>query len=156
MTFCFALFCCGNVFPSRQVLKVAHKHRTQIAALEMLQVQDEERHRANILRNNVRLMRDFGLVWLTFALCWLPFCGITLHLSLQQDMFVALDRMKVPYTLASMLFMINSALNPFIYAVRFKTFRCSLRMVFGCLTLEQKQAQQAVINEQLSTWFPIV
>ena len=133
-----------------QVLKVARKHLTQIAALEMLQDTVESPPHTNLLRMkriNVRLVRDFSVVWLCFALAWLPFSLLTLHIGLQDDVFAALDSVRAAYDMTVLAFMFNSLVNPFVYAIRFKTFKYSLKLVFCCLEADKRQSYQTMLNE---------
>ena len=116
----------------------------------MLQESEESSQQTNLLRMkriNVRLVRDFGVVWLCFALAWLPFSLITLYIGLQPDVFVATDSVKPAYILTTLAFTSNSAVNPFIYAIRFKTFRYSLKLLFCCLQPDERQAYLTRLNE---------
>ena len=134
----------------QQVLKVARRHLTQIAALEMLQDTVESLPQTNLLRMkriNVRLVRDFGVVWLCFALAWLPFSLLTFYIGLQDDVFAALDSVRAAYDLTVLAFMFNSLVNPFVYAIRFKTFKYSLKLIFCCLEPDKRQAYQVMLNE---------
>ncbi|XP_006813630.1 substance-P receptor-like [Saccoglossus kowalevskii] len=83
-------------------------------------------HTMQKVRKNV--LKMLLLVFVAYAVCWGP----------NQVMFalfcvgVKIDFLRGYYQFTSILGLLNSAINPFIYALKYKQFQNGIRIVFGC------------------------
>lgn len=94
------------------ILWKAHRHEASVSSL-----QGQAR-----MRMDIRLARTFGFILLILVGCWLPVLSFMIA-----DVSVELTRMqKRAFAFCSTLCLVNSAVNPLLYALRCRELRVAL------------------------------
>ncbi|CAL8353709.1 unnamed protein product [Arctogadus glacialis] len=105
------------------------KARLHTAAMAALQAAAAGPQRARV-RLDLRLARTLSLVLLVLVGCWLPVLGFMLA-----DVAAALGlAQRRAFAFCSMLCLVNSAVNPLLYALRCQEIRRALVARLRCLT----------------------
>ncbi|XP_077433005.1 cannabinoid receptor 2 isoform X2 [Vanacampus margaritifer] len=108
-----ALILCAYVL----ILWKAHRHEASMSNLQGALGSGHAR-----LRMDIRLARTFGLILLTLVGCWLPALSFMLA-----DVAVVLTRnQQRAFAFCSTLCLLNSAVNPLLYALRCRELRLAL------------------------------
>lgn len=101
------------------------------------------------MRMDIQLARTFSLILLILAVCWLPVLSI-----MMVDVMVTLKKTQQRmYAFCSTLCLVNSCVNPLLYALRCRELRGELLALFKCCKacrepiLEKTRSQR---NENIS------
>ncbi|XP_029360951.1 cannabinoid receptor 2 [Echeneis naucrates] len=99
------------------ILWKAHRHESSMASLQGAAGTRQAR-----MRMDIRLARTFGLILLILVSCWLPALSFMLA-----DVCIRLSRPKQrAFAFVSTLCLLNSAVNPLLYALRCRELRVAL------------------------------
>ncbi|KAM9806199.1 cannabinoid receptor 2 isoform 2-T2 [Syngnathus typhle] len=99
------------------ILWKAHRHEASLSNLQGAVGAGHAR-----MRMDIRLARTFGLILLTLVGCWLPALSFMLA-----DVAVELSRTQQrAFAFCSTLCLLNSAVNPLLYALRCRELRLAL------------------------------
>ncbi|XP_071325812.1 LOW QUALITY PROTEIN: cannabinoid receptor 2 [Trachinotus anak] len=99
------------------ILWKAHRHETSMTSLQGAAGTGQAR-----MRMDIRLARTFGLILLILVGCWLPVLSFMLA-----DVSVSLTRTQQrAFAFCSTLCLVNSAVNPLLYALRCRELRVAL------------------------------
>ncbi|KAM4600449.1 cannabinoid receptor 2 [Polymixia lowei] len=99
------------------ILWKAHRHEASMSGIHAVAGAGQARMRMDIL-----LARTFGLILLILVGCWLPALSFMLT-----DVFVVLTRAQQrAFAFCSILCLVNSAVNPLLYALRCRELRIAL------------------------------
>ncbi|XP_072465395.1 cannabinoid receptor 2 [Notamacropus eugenii] len=104
------------------VLWKAYQHTTNLVAYQQRRLTGLSR-----IRLDVRLAKTLGVVLMVLVLCWLPVLTLMVY-SLAASMN---KQIKKVFAFCCMLCLVNSMVNPVIYALRSREIRSSAR---NCLT----------------------
>ncbi|XP_040835479.1 cannabinoid receptor 2 [Ochotona curzoniae] len=115
LLFIACLFC-GIICTYGHVLWKAHQHVASLAEHQDRQVPGMAR-----MRLDVRLAKTLGLVLTVLLICWFPVLALMAH-SLVATMS---NQVKKAFAFCSMLCLVNSMVNPVIYALRSGEIRSS-------------------------------
>lgn len=108
------------------VLWKAHRHESSMTALQGAAGTGHAR-----MRMDIRLARTFGLILLILVGCWLPALSFMLA-----DVVVLLTRTQQrAFAFCSTLCLVNSAVNPLLYALRCRELRVALLQLLERLHL---------------------
>ncbi|KAM9309704.1 cannabinoid receptor 2 [Pholidichthys leucotaenia] len=99
------------------ILWKAHRHESSMVSLQESTGKGHAR-----MRMDIRLARTFGLIVLIMVSCWLP----TLSLMLADISYRLSRNEKRAFAFCSTLCLVNSAVNPLLYALRCRELRVSL------------------------------
>ncbi|XP_074832158.1 cannabinoid receptor 2 [Carettochelys insculpta] len=106
------------VYVYGQVLWKAHKHTVY---MEKCQTQDRQRNAK--MRMDVMLVKTLVMVLAVVVACWSPVLGLIMY-----SLFASLNNhIKRVFAFCSTLCLLNSMVNPLIYALRSRELRSSLR-----------------------------
>ena len=122
LMYVFVIFCYLRVY--KEVRTVKKKISTQNTIPEI---------RRSNTKENYRSIKTTSLVILTFTLCYMPFCGSYLALSIARRFSLEttskhLTSYALPLSQAVIL--LNSALNPVVYYFRLSSVRSVVRRLF--------------------------
>ncbi|XP_072249347.1 cannabinoid receptor 2 [Leuresthes tenuis] len=99
------------------ILWKAHRHESSMTSLQGAAGTGQAR-----MRMDIRLARTFGLILLILVGCWLPALSFMLA-----DVFVILTHTQQrAFAFCSTLCLLNSAVNPLLYALRCRELRVAL------------------------------
>ncbi|XP_031709220.1 cannabinoid receptor 2 [Anarrhichthys ocellatus] len=99
------------------ILWKAHRHESSMTSLQGAAGTGQAR-----MRMDIRLARTFGLILLILVSCWLPALSFMLA-----DVSVVLTRTQQrAFAFCSTLCLVNSAVNPLLYALRCRELRVAL------------------------------
>nr|XP_004657381.1 cannabinoid receptor 2 [Jaculus jaculus] len=112
----------GIIYTYGHVLWKAHQHAANLAEHHNRQVPGMSR-----MRLDVRLAKTLGLVLAVLFVCWFPALVLMGH-SLVSTLS---DQVKKVFAFCSMLCLLNSMVNPVIYALRSAEIRSSARHCLG-------------------------
>uniref|UniRef100_A0A3P8S5L7 Cannabinoid receptor 2 n=1 Tax=Amphiprion percula TaxID=161767 RepID=A0A3P8S5L7_AMPPE len=99
------------------ILWKAHRHESSMTSLQGAVGSGQAR-----MRMDIRLARTFGLILLILVSCWLPALSFMLA-----DVSVYLTRnQQRAFAFCSTLCLVNSAVNPLLYALRCRELRVAL------------------------------
>ncbi|KAM3873044.1 cannabinoid receptor 2 [Diretmus argenteus] len=103
------------------ILWKAHRHEASMTSLQAVTGTGQAR-----MRMDIRLARTFGLILLILVGCWLPALSFMLA-----DVFVVLTRTQQrAFAFCSTLCLVNSAINPLLYALRCRDLKVALLRLF--------------------------
>ena len=122
------MFSCYTV-----IYLVAWQHRRRIA-VELANINCSK------LQYDAKMAQVMACVMLSFALCWLPFC----ILQLMQVVNFTTDK-AIAANFAVFIGVINSAVNPFIYAWKNCQYRRAFKKILGCHR-NQNQFEQTTLS----------
>ncbi|KAM5248617.1 cannabinoid receptor 2 [Ctenodactylus gundi] len=111
-----AILFAGIIYTYGHVLWKAHQHVASLAEHQDRQVPGAAR-----MRLDVRLAKTLGLVLAVLFVCWFPVLALMAH-SLVATMS---DHIKKVFAFCSMLCLVNSMVDPVIYALRSGEIRSS-------------------------------
>ncbi|CAL8249028.1 unnamed protein product [Lota lota] len=107
------------------ILWKAHLHQASMSALQGASAPQQQAR----MRLDIRLARTLSLILFILVGCWLPVLGFMLA-----DVFVVLNMaQKRAFAFCSTLCLVNSAINPLLYALRCQELRLMLVGRLGCL-----------------------
>ncbi|XP_027759199.1 cannabinoid receptor 2 [Empidonax traillii] len=117
--------------------RVLWRARQHAAHMERQQAQGGKQN--SRVRMDVRLARTLVMVLAVLVLCWSPvlvlmICSLFSRLS---------DRLRKAFAFCSTLCLLNSMVNPIIYALRSKELNSSLRRVFSRLRRQPKASEES-------------
>lgn len=99
------------------ILWKAHRHEASMTSIQAAAGTGQAR-----MRMDIRLARTFGLILLILVGCWLPALSFMLA-----DVSVVLNReQQRAFAFCSTLCLVNSAVNPLLYALRCRELRVAL------------------------------
>ncbi|XP_068934872.1 cannabinoid receptor 2 [Petaurus breviceps papuanus] len=110
------------IYTYAYVLWKAYQHTTNLVVYQQRRLMGLSR-----MRLDVRLAKTLGVVLMVLVLCWLPVLTLMVY-SLAASMN---EHIKKVFAFCSMLCLVNSMVNPIIYALRSREIRSSARK---CLT----------------------
>ncbi|XP_008846827.1 cannabinoid receptor 2 [Nannospalax galili] len=111
-----AILFSGIIYTYGYVLWKAHQHVASLA-----EHQDRQMPGMAPMRLDVRLAKTLGLVLAVLLICWFPVLVLMGH-----SLVVTLsDKIKEAFAFCSMLCLVNSTVNPIIYALRSGEIRSS-------------------------------
>nr|XP_008505571.1 PREDICTED: cannabinoid receptor 2 isoform X1 [Equus przewalskii] len=113
-----AILFSGIIYTYGHVLWKAHQH---VARLAEHQDQDRQVPRIARMRLDVRLAKTLGVVLTVLVICWFPALALMVY-SLTTTLN---DQVKKIFAFCSMLCLVNSMVNPIIYALRSGEIRSS-------------------------------
>ena len=90
-----------------------------------LQIQDSNSKR------NLKALKNLSMIMGLFILCWVPFLTYCIICVRTPAFCLEHQAVKIVYMGTSSLFLINSVVNPIVYAVRFRGFGVAFRLMFG-------------------------
>uniref|UniRef100_A0A3Q0SLN5 Cannabinoid receptor 2 n=1 Tax=Amphilophus citrinellus TaxID=61819 RepID=A0A3Q0SLN5_AMPCI len=127
------------------ILWKAHRHVSSMTSLHGAAGKGHAR-----MRMDIRLARTFGLILLILVGCWLPVLSFMLV-----DVSEILTRTQQrAFAFCSTLCLVNSAVNPLLYALRCRELRLALRARTAALTVTQgnsnRSSEPPLIN--LRSW----
>ncbi|XP_075962853.1 cannabinoid receptor 2 [Anarhichas minor] len=99
------------------ILWKAHRHESSMTSLQGAAGTGQAR-----MRMDIRLARTFGLILLILVSCWLP----TLSFMLADVSVVLTCAQQRAFAFCSTLCLVNSAVNPLLYALRCRELRVAL------------------------------
>lgn len=116
------------------ILWTAHRHESSMSSLQGAAGTGQAR-----MRMDIRLARTFGLILLILVGCWLPalsfmLADVSVHLTHAQQR---------AFAFCSTLCLLNSAVNPLLYALRCRELRVAL--------LQLRQVLQEMVRCKKST-----
>ncbi|NWQ60655.1 CNR2 protein, partial [Neopipo cinnamomea] len=132
---CLTLLLLGCiVYAYARVLRRARQHA---AYMEQQQAQGGKQNAR--VRMDVRLAKTLVMVLAVLVLCWSPvlvlmICSVFSRLS---------DRLREAFAFCSTLCLLNSMVNPVIYALRSKELNSSLRRVFSRFRRQPKASEES-------------
>ena len=100
-------------------------------------------------KNNLRATKNMAIIMGIFIICWTPFLVLSVMESLDPVGFRKLLFLRKFQSVALSMFMFNSVVNPFVYAVRFRNFNVAFRLMFGCIRDEERHT---VMESMTSAW----
>lgn len=80
------------------------------------------------MRMDIQLARTFSLILLILAVCWLP----VLSFMMVDVMVTLTDKQQRMFAFCSTLCLVNSCVNPLLYALRCRELRGELLALFKC------------------------
>ncbi|XP_060906112.1 cannabinoid receptor 2 [Labrus mixtus] len=99
------------------ILWTAHRHESSMTNIQVAAATGHAR-----MRMDIRLARTFGLILLILVGCWLPALSFMLA-----DVFVPLTHTQQrAFAFCGTLCLVNSAVNPLLYALRCRELRVAL------------------------------
>ncbi|XP_055020273.1 cannabinoid receptor 2 [Boleophthalmus pectinirostris] len=99
------------------ILWKAHRHEASMTSLQVAAASGQAR-----MRMDIRLARTFGLILLILVGCWLPALSFMIV-----DVCVVLNHTQLrAFAFCSTLCLVNSAVNPLLYALRCRELREAL------------------------------
>ncbi|XP_014710558.2 cannabinoid receptor 2 [Equus asinus] len=113
-----AILFSGIIYTYGHVLWKAHQH---VARLAEHQDQDRQVPRIARMRLDVRLAKTLGVVLTVLVICWFPALALMVY-SLTTTLN---DQVKKIFAFCSVLCLVNSMVNPIIYALRSGEIRSS-------------------------------
>ncbi|XP_043852978.1 cannabinoid receptor 2 [Dromiciops gliroides] len=117
-----AILLVAIIYTYTYVLWKAYQHSASLVVYQQKRLMGLSR-----MRLDVRLAKTLGVVLMVLLLCWLPVLTLMVY-----SLAASLDEhIKKVFAFCSMLCLINSMVNPVIYALRSREIRCSAR---SCLT----------------------
>lgn len=125
------------------ILWKAHRHESSMHSLQGAAGTGQAR-----MRMDIRLARTFGLILLILVGCWLPALSFMLA-----DVAVLLSHSQQrAFAFCSTLCLVNSAINPLLYALRCRELRVALLHLLQrvCNTGRCKKSTQDIIPELAS------
>ncbi|KAE8289142.1 Cannabinoid receptor 2 [Larimichthys crocea] len=108
------------------ILLKAHRHESSMTSLQGATGTGHAR-----MRMDIRLARTFGLILLILVGCWLP----ALSFMLADFSVVLTHTQKRAFAFCSTLCLVNSAVNPLLYALRCRELRIALMQLLHRLCL---------------------
>ena len=117
------------------LFRIAARHQKQIAALEIVLSEEEKVARKDIKRN-VKAAKTMGIVIGAFALCWLPYTFVFLYGIVTGDKSPNLKKIA---TYLGWIALLNSGINPIIYATKISTFRLAFWRLLRCSKIRPAQ-----------------
>ncbi|XP_007491361.2 cannabinoid receptor 2 [Monodelphis domestica] len=128
------------------VLWKAHQHTSTLVMYQQKRLAGMSR-----MRLDVRLAKTLGVVLMVLVLCWLPVLALMVY-SLTASLN---EHIKKVFAFCSMLCLINSMVNPVIYALRSREIRVSAKncltrwknMLRGTRTDSMEDAQKSSVTE---------
>ncbi|KAM9723323.1 cannabinoid receptor 2 [Menidia menidia] len=99
------------------ILWKAHRHESSMTSLQGAAGTGQAR-----MRMDIRLARTFGLILLILVVCWLP----ALSFMLADVSVVLTHTQQRAFAFCSTLCLVNSAVNPLLYALRCRELRVAL------------------------------
>ncbi|XP_071798795.1 galanin receptor 2b-like [Asterias amurensis] len=86
-----------------------------------------DNQRESLMRARRNTFKTLLIVFISFTVCWTPNCIIFTLFSLGYEV----DLSSSIYLITVAMVSLNSCVNPFIYAIKYKQFRKALKIVFG-------------------------
>ncbi|XP_036602046.1 cannabinoid receptor 2 [Trichosurus vulpecula] len=117
-----AILLIAIIYTYTYVLWKAYQHTTNLVVYQQRRLAGLSR-----MRLDVRLAKTLGVVLMVLVLCWLPVLILMVY-SLAASLN---EHIKKVFAFCSMLCLVNSMVNPVIYALRSREIRSSAR---NCLT----------------------
>ncbi|XP_066508993.1 cannabinoid receptor 2-like [Hoplias malabaricus] len=108
------------------ILWKAHKHE---AAMVVSKAGHSTIARQARMRMDIRLARTLGIILLILVLCWLPSLSIML---VDVSRFLSKEEQRT-FAFCGMLCLVNSAINPILYALRCRELRRALINLLRCV-----------------------
>ena len=96
----------------------------------------ETNHNAGQWRKNMKAIKNLLIVVAIFNVCLVPFLVLCLVMSWNPDHFEA--GLVNLYYMVSILFGLNTGMNPIVYAVRFRPFQVAFKLMCGCIKTEER------------------
>ncbi len=97
-----------------------------------------DNQRESLMRARRNTFKTLLIVFITFTVCWTPNCFIFTLFSLGYD----IDFSSTIYLITVAMVSLNSCVNPFIYAIKYKQFRKALKKLFG----RPDQSEASMVN----------
>ena len=110
------------------IFHTVRKQKKKIADLSLQSNMSESKRRA--FSSDVKTVFSLGIVVISFAVCYAPYC-IIFHIIFRDDP-TDMDKYLNIMNIGTALAMLNSALNPIIYATRMKQFRKAFKAIICC------------------------
>uniref|UniRef100_A0A8C5WWD5 Cannabinoid receptor 2 n=1 Tax=Laticauda laticaudata TaxID=8630 RepID=A0A8C5WWD5_LATLA len=112
------------IYAYMHVLWKAHQHTANMKKHHLEQSQQNPKRRIDI-----KLAKTLLIILMVLVICWLP--GLLL---MAYSLFSTIDNsMRVAFAFCIILYLVNSMVNPAIYALRSKELSSSLRRICSCL-----------------------
>ncbi|NXG72396.1 CNR2 protein, partial [Baryphthengus martii] len=122
------------VYAYAHVLRRAHQH---VAYMEKHQAQPGKQN--SRMRMDIMLAKTLVMVLTVLVLCWSPVLVLMIY-----SVFARLSaRLRKVFAFCSTLCLLNSMVNPIIYALRSKELYSSLRMVFSRFRRRTKASEES-------------
>ena len=101
------------------------------------------------LKKNMQALKNLALIMGIFILCWVPF--LVLNVIEAGDISYALTNELIIklHKITNIMLLANSVVNPFVYAIRFKSFNVAFRLMCGCL---KQSERHTAIEAVTSLW----
>lgn len=91
-----------------------------------------------------RLTKTFKIIIGALMCCYLPVCCIIYYMNLCKP--CNCDVIQWLRDIVFWLILLNSAVNPFIYALRSRSFRNAVRVIIRCKCRHDQRRQQVLVN----------
>ena len=100
-------------------------------------------------KSNLRVVKNMAIIMGLFVICWLPFLVLNIVESTDPAYYMTISSLLGFHTLALAMFLFNSIVNPIVYAVRFRNFNVAFRLMFGCLSVDDRHTAMESVT---SVW----
>ncbi|XP_052087821.1 kappa-type opioid receptor-like [Mytilus californianus] len=128
------------------ILKAAWRFYSRVAPVSGGSVENQQTTRSKNLDRDVRSAKVTGVVTLAFSFCWLPFTSFpfTKGIGIDQTTMTELTLMNWLVFLG----LVNSIINPFIYAWKRRDFTKECKKIFKCFKNNNQEEPVAQATPQ--------
>ena len=89
---------------------------------------------SNSYKNNLRAIKNVAIVMGLFIVTWMPYVLLNFVETFDPLYYANHGPIQTLQLFLFGLFLVNSAVNPIIYGVRYRGFNVALRLMFGCIS----------------------
>ena len=100
-------------------------------------------------KNNIRALKNLALIMGIFILCWVPFIVLNVIEAVHTSYALNNELIIKLHIITSAMLLVNSVVNPFVYAIRFRSFNVAFRLMCGCMKESQRHT---AIEAVTSLW----
>ena len=108
---------------------LAESPQDRVAAVPGQVLEEQQRQRLNL-----RTLKNFGIVVGLYATCCLPYTLLCQVLVTDPFYYLQQPTTMHVFKVIKVMFVINSVINPIVYAIRFKRFGLAFRYAFKCIS----------------------
>ena len=100
-------------------------------------------------KNNVQALKNLALIMGIFISCWVPFIVLNVIEAVHTSCALNNGLIIKLHKITSAMLLANSVVNPFVYAIRFRSFNVAFRLMCGCMKESQRHT---AIEAVTSLW----